>query len=156
MTRKELINKLSAAIAEQEGFFVTEAAAHERGIHYPTIAQMNNNPGNIRVWRDASGRPYPTKSGYVDFAEWARQQLPGSPSALVYDRAGAEGWRVLGVLVGHYIDGRYTGGKPPTVADMFRAYAPSADKNDPGGYARFVAGKLGVDPCQRLIALVAT
>ncbi|MBI4907310.1 MAG: hypothetical protein HY820_27040 [Acidobacteria bacterium] len=69
-------------------------------------------------------------------------------------RALDEGWRILRVLAGQYIDGRYTGGKPPTVEEMFRTYAPASDGNDPAGYARFVAGKLGVQPGQRLIDLV--
>jgi hypothetical protein len=37
---------------------------------------------------------------------------------------------------------------------MFRTYAPASDWNDPAGYARFVAGKLGIRPDQRLIDLV--
>jgi hypothetical protein len=37
---------------------------------------------------------------------------------------------------------------------MFRTYAPASDGNDPAGYARFVAGRLGVQPGQRLIDLV--
>jgi hypothetical protein len=69
-------------------------------------------------------------------------------------RALEEGWRILHVLVGQYIDGRYTGGKAPTVEEMFRTYAPESDGNDPAGYARFVAAKLGVQPDRRLIDLV--
>jgi hypothetical protein len=37
---------------------------------------------------------------------------------------------------------------------MFRVYAPSTDGNHPAGSARFVAGKIGARPDQRLIDLV--
>jgi hypothetical protein len=37
---------------------------------------------------------------------------------------------------------------------MFRVYAPASDGNDPAGYARFVAAKLGARPDQRLLDLV--
>lgn len=154
MTRQELLDKLARAIAENEGFFVTEAQAKARKIRYPTRAQINANPGNLRAWRDAKGQPYPTSGGYVDFVGWASHQFPGLSRDGMSRRAPEEGWRILRVLAGQYIDGRYTGGKPPTVEEMFRTYAPASDGNDPTAYARFVAGRLGVLPGQRLIDLV--
>jgi len=155
MTRKELIEKIAQAIAEKEGFFVTEAQAKARKIPYPTRAQRNANPGNIRAWRDAKRRPYPVSGGYVDFVAWASERYPGASRDEMSRRALEEGWRILRVLVGQYLDGRYTGGQPPTIEEMFRVYAPTADGNDPAGYARFVAAKLGVRPDQRLIDLVS-
>jgi hypothetical protein len=146
MTRAELIEKIARAIAEMEGFYVTSAK--------PTLAQRNANPGNIRQWRDARGRPYPTHRGYVDFVAWASERFPGLSREEMSRRALEEGWRILRVLVGQYLDGKYTQGKPPTAEEMFRVYAPSADGNDPAGYARFVAGRLGARPDQRLIDLV--
>lgn len=146
MTRQELIERIARAIAEMEGFYLT--AAH------PTIAQRNANPGNIRQWRDAKRLAYPTQGGYVDFVAWASDRLPGASREEMSQRAIDEGWRILRVLVGQYLDGRYTRGRPPTAEEMFRVYAPSADGNHPAGYARFVAGKLGVRPDQRLIDLV--
>jgi len=116
--------------------------------------QRNANPGNIRQWRDARGRPYPTHRGYVDFVAWASERFPGLSREEMSRRALEEGWRILRVLVGQYLDGKYTQGKPPTAEEMFRVYAPSADGNDPAGYARFVAGRLGARPDQRLIDLV--
>ena len=154
MTRQELLDKLAPAIAENEGFFVTEAQAKARKIRFPTRAQINANPGNLRAWRDAKGRPYPTSGGYVDFVAWASERFPGASREEMSRRALEEGWRILHVLAGQYIDGRYTGGKPPTVEEMFRTYAPASDGNDPVGYARFVAGKLGAQPDQRLVDLV--
>lgn len=153
MTRQELLDKLSRAIAENEGFFVTEAQAKARKIRFPTRAQINANPGNLRAWR-AKGRPYPMHGGYVDFVGWASHQFPGVSREEMSRRALDEGWRILRVLAAQYIDGRYTGGKPPTLEEMFRTYAPASDGNDPAGYARFVAGRLGVRPDQRLIDLV--
>jgi hypothetical protein len=144
MTRQELLDKLARAIAQMEGFFSAK----------PTLAQRNANPGNLRAWRDAKGRPYPTSGGYVDFVAWASERFPGASREEMSRRALEEGWRILRVLAGQYIDGRYTGGKPPTVEEMFRTYAPESDGNDPAGYARFVAAKLGVQPDRRLIDLV--
>ncbi len=146
MTRQELTEKIASAIAEMEGFYLT--AAH------PTLAQRNANPGNIRQWRDAKRRAYPTQGGYVDFVAWASERFPGASREEMSRRATEEGWRILRVLIGQYLDGRYTQGTSPTSEEMFRVYAPSADGNHPAGYARFVAGKLGVRPDQRLIDLV--
>lgn len=154
MTRQELLDKLVRAIAENEGFFVTEAQAKARKIRFPTRAQINANPGNLRAWRDAKGRPYPTSGGYVDFVAWASEHFPGASREEMSRRALEEGWRILRVLAGQYIDGRYTGGKPPTVEEMFRTYAPASDGNDPTAYSRFVAGRLGVQPDRRLIDMV--
>ena len=146
MTRAELINKIARAIAEMEGFYVTAAK--------PTLAQRNANPGNIRQWRDARGKPYPTHRGYVDFVAWASERFPGASREEMSRRAIEEGWRILRVLIGQYLDGQYTQGKPPTAEEMFRVYAPSADGNHPVNYARFVAGRIGARPDQRLIDLV--
>jgi hypothetical protein len=154
MTRQELLDKLSRAIAENEGFLVTEAQAKAQKVRFPTRAQINANPGNLRAWRDAKGQPYPTSAGYVDFVGWASHQFPGLSRDGMSRRALEEGWRILRVLAGQYVDGRYTGGKPPTVEEMFRTYAPASDGNDPASYARFVAGRLGMRPDQRLLDLV--
>ncbi|MEJ5370280.1 MAG: hypothetical protein WHT08_18370 [Bryobacteraceae bacterium] len=156
MTREELIQKLARAIAEKEGFFITEAQAKAREISYPTRAQRNANPGNIRHWRDAKQRPYPISGGYVDFVAWASERFPGVSREEMSQRAIEEGWRILRVLIGQYLDGKYTQGKQPSAEEMFRVYAPAADDNDPTGYARFVAGRLGVRPDQRLLDLVTT
>jgi len=146
MTRQELIEKTARAIAEMEGFYATAAK--------PTLAQRNANPGNIRQWRDVRGRPYPTHRGYVDFVAWASERFPGLSREEMSRRAIEEGWRILRVLVGQYLGGRYTQGKSPTVEEMFRVYAPSADGNHPANYARFVASKIGARLDQRLLDLV--
>lgn len=155
MTRQELIERIAQAIAEKEGFYLSEAQARKRRIRYPSRAQRNANPGNVRAWRDARGKRYPTEGGYVDFVAWASARYPGLAGETLNQKALEEGWRVLRVLVGQYIDGRYTEGKPPSLIEMFRVYAPGTDGNDPEGYARFVAAKLGVDAHRPLIALIA-
>ncbi len=146
MTRQQLIEKIARAIAEMEGSYVTCAK--------PTLAQRNANPGNIRQWRDARGNPYPTHRGYVDFVAWASDRFPGASREDMSRRALEEGWRILRVLVGQCLDGKYTQGKPPTAEEMFRVYAPAADGNHPANYARFVADKIGAWPDQRLIDMV--
>lgn len=148
MTREKLIENTARAIAEMEGFFLKSAQ--------PTLAQRNANPGNIRQWRDQRGRTYPTHRGYVDFVAWASARFPCISREEMSRKAIDEGWRILRVLVGQYLDGRYTQGKPPTAEEMFRMYAPSADGNHPANYARFVAGKIGARPDQRLVDLVTT
>jgi len=156
MTRAELIDRIADAIAQMEGFYVTKSQADSRGLKYPTLAQINANPGNLRQWRDSRGLPYPTRKGYVDFVAWASERFPGLSHEELSQRAMEEGWRVLRVLVGQYLDGRYTQGNPPTCEEMFRAYAPSSDGNHPANYARFVAGRLGVRPDQPLLDLVTS
>jgi hypothetical protein len=154
MTRLELVDRLARAMAEREGFYVTEEQAKARGIPWPTLAQRNANPGNIRRWADARGKPYPTSKGYVDFVAWASERFPGASREEISRLALEEGWRVLRALIGQYLDGRYTNGQPPTFDEMFLVYAPSADNNDPAGYARFVASKLGARPDQRITDLI--
>lgn len=138
ISRSELIESMAQAIAIKEGFRVTAEQARANKMRFPTRAQRNANPGNIRRWRDKQNQPYPTADGYVDFVTWAGGN---------YDRGIAEGWRVLGVLLGQYIDGRYTPGIPrPSLRQIFAVYAPAEDSNDPEGYAQFVARRLGIDP----------
>ncbi len=66
----------------------------------------------------------------------------------------AEGWRVLKKLNGFYINGRFTEGKSPSLREMFAIYAPSSDKNDPAGYAQFVADELAVTSGRPLAELI--
>jgi hypothetical protein len=146
MTRQELVERVARAIAEMEGFYLTAAQ--------PTLARRNANPGNIRQWRDQRDRAYPTSGGYVDFVAWASNRFPGASREEMSQRAIDEGWRILRVLVGQYLDGRYTQGKPPSAEEMFRVYAPSTDGNHPAAYARFVAAKIGARPDQGLLDLV--
>ena len=115
MTRQELIERIAQAIAEKEGFYLTESQARKRRIRFPSRAQRNANPGNVRAWHDARGKQYPTEGGYVDYVAWASARYPGLAGEALSQKAAEEGWRVLRILVGQYIDGRYTEGKPPSL-----------------------------------------
>jgi hypothetical protein len=90
----------------------------------------------------------------VDFVAWPSERFPGASCEEISRRALEEGWRILRVLAGQYIDGPYTGCKPPTIEEMFRTYAPASDGSDPTAYARFVVGRLGMQRDRRLIDLV--
>jgi hypothetical protein len=153
MKREDLVKFLSWAIAEREGFYVKQAEALARGQRWPTRAQRNYNPGNIRRWATLHGIQYPKSGGYVDLLKWAKQVYPQRDGSGDWETlALAEGWRMLAKLVGHYLDGRYTGGEVPTLQQMFRVYAPSADANDPESYAKFVAERVGIAPDVPLVA----
>jgi hypothetical protein len=126
--------KIALAIAAYEGFL--------RVGQKPTLGQRNLNPGNIRQWRGSDGKAYPRTAGYVNFYAWALEKHPENPIGFGV----MEGWRVLLKLVGDYLEGKYTGGKRPSLIEMFRIYAPESDGNKPEEYARFVASMIGVDP----------
>jgi len=145
MTRGLLVSLITDAIGHEEGFYVTLEQARSRGIAFPTLAQRNCNPGNIIQWKN-KGAPYPKADGKVDFRAWAKGNVG---AGLV------EGWRVLAVLVGKYIDGHYHQSRSPNLAEMFERYAPAADANDPRRYAINVAGRTGIPldtPLRDLIA----
>lgn len=137
-----LVDAVARAIATKEGFYVSETDARRRGMRWPTIAQRLCNPGNLRSWRGAEGKPYPRAHGYVDFLGWARQQYGNATN--LQDLAVAEGWRCLKRLVQSYLDGRYHGGRRPSPREMFAVYAPATDHNDPDLYAKFVADRLQI------------
>lgn len=149
MTRQELIERLAQAIAEYEGFFVTEEEARRRKIRWPTRAQRNANPGNIRRWRK-DGIEYPRTDGYVDFVAWARRQRPRAGERELREKAEREGWRILRVLIGQYL----SSSPRLTLIEMFSRYAPSADGNDPKRYAEYVARRLGVPADASLLNLI--
>lgn len=107
----ELIDSLAQSIATMEGFFKPN-----------TIAQRNNNPGNLRSWG-----ANPVKNGYAVFS------------------SAEEGWAALRKQIQLNVNRGLTleeffGGKP----GVYPGYAPSADSNDPANYARFVAGRAGI------------
>lgn len=144
MSRDELIDRIASAIARYEGYYVTPAEARQRRIRYPTIAIRNANPGCIRRWRTSTGREYPVSSDHVDFVAWARARRPNASEEEIRQAAEREGWRVLRVLIGRYIDGKFHGGKSPTLREMMRVYAPSSDGNQPEAYAAYVARFAGI------------
>jgi hypothetical protein len=93
-----------------------------------TLAQQNNNPGNIRT---ASGQ----------FAVYTTPQA---------------GWQALENDIQAKISGNNSHGLGPnsTLQDFFNVYAPTGDgNNNPSSYAQAVAKQLGVTPTTKLGSL---
>ncbi|MGA6546674.1 hypothetical protein ACPEF4_08165 [Escherichia coli] len=88
-----------------------------------TLADRNNNPGNIRP---VGG------GGFRTFG-----------SAL-------EGWEAMKNQLMRYFTGKTTGRRLQTIMDIISTWAPAADNNDPAKYARDVAGWMGVSPTAAL------
>lgn len=88
-----------------------------------TLADRNNNPGNIRP---VGG------GGFRNFG-----------SAL-------EGWAAMKNQLMRYFTGKTTGRRLQTIMDIVSTWAPAGDNNDPQQYARQVAGWMGVSPTTAL------
>lgn len=84
-----------------------------------TLADRNNNPGNIRPVGGGGFRAF--------------------GSAL-------EGWEAMKNQLMRYFTGKTTGRRLQTIMDIVSTWAPAADNNDPAKYARDVAGWMGVSP----------
>ena len=109
------VDSLATAIATFEGFFKTG-----------TVAQRNNNPGNLR---SGPGQTGTDAGGYAIFPD------------------PATGWAALDNQVTANINRGLTlqefiGGKP----GVYPGYAPSADNNNVASYVSFLSGKLGISP----------
>ena len=150
MTIEQLIDAVSLAMADVEGFDVTAEQAAARGIAFPTRPQRLLNPGDVRHWMH-EGVHYPENDGYVDFLAWA---LDIAKSTQPEIDGLAEGWRVARTLASQYIAGHYTKAPQPSLIQMFAAYAPAADGNNPGSYSRVVAAKVGISADVPLASLV--
>ena len=117
-----MIEPIAQAVATMEGFY------KER-----SLAQRNNNPGNLRSWGS-----HPVVNGYAKF-----------PSAMV-------GWRALHRQIDLNIARGLTlyeffGGK----AGVYGGYAPAGDSNNPKHYAEFVAKRCGLNPGLPIIGQIA-
>ncbi|MBD8451882.1 hypothetical protein [Serratia rubidaea] len=88
-----------------------------------TLADRNNNPGNIRP---VGGKGFRTFSNALD------------------------GWVAMERQLMRYFTGKTTGKRLQTITDIVSTWAPAADKNDPDKYARDVAGWMGISPQARL------
>lgn len=88
-----------------------------------TLADRNNNPGNIRP---VGG------GGFRNFG-----------SAL-------EGWEAMKNQLMRYFTGKTTGRRLQSIMDIVSTWAPAGDNNDPQQYARQVAGWMGVSPTAAL------
>ncbi|WP_447334642.1 hypothetical protein [Klebsiella quasipneumoniae] len=88
-----------------------------------TLADRNNNPGNIRPVGGGGFRAF--------------------GSAL-------EGWEAMKNQLMRYFTGKTTGRRLQTIMDIVSTWAPAADNNDPAKYARDIAGWMGVSPTAAL------
>ncbi|MEL0553468.1 hypothetical protein [Raoultella lignicola] len=88
-----------------------------------TLADRNNNPGNIRP---VSG------GGFRTFE-----------NAL-------HGWTAMKNQLMRYFTGKTTGRRLKTIMDIVSTWAPAGDNNDPQLYAKQVAGWMGVSPTAAL------
>ena len=106
-----LVEKIARAIARMEGYEIPGS-----------LAQRNNNPGNLRSW----GK-HPKNKGFVVFP---------SPDA---------GWAALrrqvrlNIARGLTLE-EFFAGKP----GVYGGYAPAGDKNDPAHYAQVVGSWAGI------------
>lgn len=110
-----LIDTLAQAIAQMEGFNVSGS-----------IAQRNNNPGNLRASPYAIGKD---TNGYAIF--------PDSTT----------GWNALNYQLSLYSQ------RGMDLEQMINVYAPAGDNNDPNSYLHFITGKLGVGPSTTISSL---
>lgn len=111
----DFVDSLSQAIGRFEGFGVAGS-----------VAQRNNNPGNLRAGPGATGTD---AAGYAVFPDLAT------------------GWAALRnqiqLNIGRGLSlSEFFGGKP----GVYAGYAPAADANNPGQYADVVAGWLSISP----------
>jgi hypothetical protein len=106
-----LLLAIAQAIAQKEGFYVSGS-----------IAQRNNNPGNLRSWGSN-----PIVSGYAKFATIQ------------------DGWNALYSQINKNIGrgltlNEFFAGKP----GVYPGYSPSSDNNQPIAYAAFVGSQVGI------------
>ena len=110
-------NSAADWVKEKTGFDPRSIGRWFRG--EGTLADRNNNPGNIRP---VGG------NGFRTFG-----------SAL-------EGWEAMKNQLMRYFTGKTTGKKLQTIADIVSTWAPAGDNNDPQKYAQDVATWMGVSP----------
>jgi hypothetical protein len=108
------VDDLAQSIARMEGFLVPGS-----------IAQVNNNPGNLRSGPGQIG----TSNGFAVFPDVATGYA-ALDSQIDYN-----------VSLGLNLD-QFFAGEP----GVYPGYAPSADSNNPTQYASTVAGMLNIDP----------
>lgn len=128
----EFLEKFGEAIAEMEGFNLTQQQAVRNGAAFPTVAQRNKNPGNLRNWERRL-----SKNGYAEFASVKEGFMA------LYAQI------MLNVLRGLNTYEFFAGKR-----GVYSGYAPAADNNKPKLYAEFVAKRLGIDPNTELIRVI--
>jgi hypothetical protein len=116
------VSSLASAIAQMEGYNTPG-----------TLAQRNNNPGNLRSGPGQVG----TSGGFAVFA------TPDDGWAALDNQIQVNAGRGLTL-------NEFFAGKP----GVYPGYAPSADANNPAAYAAFVASQTGADPNTPLNSLL--
>lgn len=147
--RESLIQCWMEACAHEEGFYVTEAQAKARKMAWPTIAQKNNNPLNLRTWGS-----HPIRNGYVHFLPDVQLGAPLPKTHAGWKAAYTQSMRAI------FEKKFMAGGKPTRGLTLFEIYAgqrdaagnvvkggysgwaPSKDSNNPKAYAEFVLNYL--------------
>lgn len=84
-----------------------------------TLADRNNNPGNIR---------------------------PVGGKGFRFFESALHGWEAMKKQLMRYYTGKTTGKALQTIQDIVSTWAPAGDNNDPQQYAKQVAGWMGVSP----------
>ena len=114
---------------------IAQAIAQMEGYNTPgTVAQRNNNPGNLRSGPGQIG----TSGGFAVFPD------PTTGWAALEHQVN------LNIRRGLTLEQFFAGG------NGYPGYAPSSDSNDPARYAAFVAQQTGIDPNTPLNALGTT
>lgn len=142
---------MADAIATMEGWYITQQQASARRLQWPTRAQVNNNPGNLRSWgsRDivAGYASFPSpQDGWAALRAQIRNNIYGLgtnfPRRKTHPMTCAEFFAGQRDASGEVLPGGYPG------------FAPHRDKNNPVGYAQFVANRLGIPADVPLIQLL--
>jgi hypothetical protein len=118
-------DQLAQAIARFEGYNVAGS-----------VAQRNNNPGNLR---SGPGQTGTDPNGYAIFPDVATGY------------AALDNQISLNIGRGLSLD-EFFAGKP----GVYPGYAPSSDANNPAQYASTVAGWLGIDPTVPLSSIAGS
>lgn len=122
MADSSLVQSLSNLIARFEGYYVQGQS--------PTVAQRNNNPGNLR---SGPGQIGTDPNGYAIFPDEATGMAAlQNQVSLNIDR---------GLSLQSFI-----GGGPTSTGANYPGYAPSADNNNVSNYVNFLSNGLGIDP----------
>jgi len=108
------VNGIAQAIAQMEGYNTAG-----------TLAQRNNNPGNLQSGAGQIG----SSGGFAVFA------TPDDGFAALNNQIQLNASR--GLTLNQFFAG---------LPGVYPGYAPSADSNNPAQYASFVASQTGIDP----------
>jgi len=128
-----LTDSLVQAIERFEGFFTPGS-----------VAQRNNNPGNLRA---GPGQIGTDAGGYAIFPDVATGE------------AALANQINLNISRGLSLNTFFAGQRDSSgnvVPGGYPGYAPSADSNNPAQYAATVAGWIGIDPAAPLNTLAGT